>query len=214
MSIRDQDLPEFAQGLRGYDRVQVDEYVQHLRDYATELEDRAINADTNLANCRDELVELRHKLLEAGGAELPARLAHILDIAKEEGEEMRTKAQADADAIRRDATQDARHTIDEAEEARKVIGEEIRVLTMTRDAACKRLAALGTDIQHHVEHLQEWARSEAPPHPDSDEDVIDSETTVLDATVLEAAAYNQDQDDTESVAVPPRAKTQRSKIRT
>jgi len=53
MEPEDSESPEFAVGLRGYDRDQVDEYVAALRTYLDEAHERALAAEAALAEARE-----------------------------------------------------------------------------------------------------------------------------------------------------------------
>src|SRR5688572_19797031 len=110
MSISNQEMPEFSPALRGYDRLQVDDYVGRLREYARELEERALGAEASLAGVQQELAELRRQVTLQSGGDLPPRLAHILQLAKEEAEEIRVAAREEADS----ATRDARSALEDA----------------------------------------------------------------------------------------------------
>src|ERR1051325_3287380 len=99
MSIREQDAPDFSQSLRGYDRAQVDDYVGWLRTAAAQAEDRAIRAESALAQCRRELASTP---TTAGISE---RLAAILQLASEEADEMRVRARDESEARMREAAE-------------------------------------------------------------------------------------------------------------
>jgi hypothetical protein len=64
MSIRDASLPEFSAAIRGYDRRQVTDYLQRLREYVAELEDRLHLTEAEAAAERDRLHQLRAVLAQ------------------------------------------------------------------------------------------------------------------------------------------------------
>ena len=82
MSIRDQEAPGFSHSLRGYDRVQVDEYLAEFREYVIGVEGRAVAAESALVECRRELAS-------PGSAGISERLGAILQLANEEADEIR-----------------------------------------------------------------------------------------------------------------------------
>jgi cell division septum initiation protein DivIVA len=113
MSLRETDFPEFITAFRGYDRLQVDDYIERLRHYATQFEERALSAEPELNTAKlelarlrlqlddvdTELVEARRLQREAANAELPQRLNQILNLASEEAESTREQARREAQEI-------------------------------------------------------------------------------------------------------------------
>jgi cell division septum initiation protein DivIVA len=163
MSIRTQEFPEFAPALRGYDRLQVDGYVERLREYALEVEDRAISAEAALADLQQETVELRRQVAAAGGGELPQRLAHILDVANEEAEDVRQRARAEADELshraragaeqsRRRARAEAERIVADAVASRDAVQRQIRDLELTRARFLEGLGHIHQGIARLLEH--------------------------------------------------------------
>ena len=163
MSIRTQEFPEFAPALRGYDRLQVDGYVERLREYALEVEDRAISAEAALADLQQESGDLRRQLAATGGGELPQRLAHILDVANEEADEVRQRARAEADELshrarggaeqsRRRARAEAERIVADAVAARDAVQRQIRDLELTRARFLEGLAHIHQGIARVLEH--------------------------------------------------------------
>ena len=86
------DRPEFATSIRGYDRVQVDDYIERLSEIAEDAEERARVAEA----------ELEFSLQAIVGP----RVAQILELAAEEGRELRARMQAEADRMRYEARAD------------------------------------------------------------------------------------------------------------
>lgn len=122
MSVLDEhrDAPEFATSLRGYDRMQVDEYVDALHQWLDEATDRARTAETSAAAMADDLDQLQREQEEARAevarlegklaaepprsmAELSSRLATVLDGAAEAADAVREAAARDAAAVREEA---------------------------------------------------------------------------------------------------------------
>jgi hypothetical protein len=71
MSIRNTALPEFSPAMRGFDRRQVMDYLQRLREYAAELEERSALAEQALADERAEVERLRTALAAGGPPDPP-----------------------------------------------------------------------------------------------------------------------------------------------
>jgi cell division septum initiation protein DivIVA len=132
------ELPEFATAMRGYDRVQVDDYVQRLHDIATDAEERARTAESELEFSRHTTVG--------------PRVSQILDLAVAEAKDLRESVTAEAERLRTDAqtqaetiVSDARHTAEEV----KAEAERARAETIA-DAEARR-----TEILTEVERLSE-----------------------------------------------------------
>src|SRR5438094_66422 len=119
MSIREQEAPDFAQSLRGYDRAQVDEYVAWARAQAIEAEERARHAESALVQCRRELAS------SPTTAGISQRLAAMLQLANEEADEIRSRARVESESRTREATNEAERTVAEATGRRDAIQREI-----------------------------------------------------------------------------------------
>ena len=163
MSIRTQEFPEFAPALRGYDRLQVDGYVERLREYALEVEDRAISSEAAFAELQQETGDLRRQLAAAGGGELPQRLAHILDTANEEAEEVRSRARTESEELgrraRAAAEQSTRRARAEAERivadavaGRDAVHRQIQELELTRNRFLEGLRHINEGISRLLDH--------------------------------------------------------------
>jgi chromosome segregation ATPase len=131
MTKRELDKPEFLIGLRGYDRQQVDDYIDRLRAVASEAEERARSAERldaaaadAIKRARVALVQERERAAEserrarAAQAELERkvhttvgpRIAQILDLAVEEAKDLRARAEVEADEIRSSARSELEQT--------------------------------------------------------------------------------------------------------
>ena len=124
------EQPRFASAMRGYDRVQVDDYVARLGEIVADAEERARLAES-------ELEFSRH-------ATVGPRVSQILDLAVEEAkdlrervdaevERMRSQARAECDELTARARDTSAQILAEAESARSDI---------LADADAKRLAVL------------------------------------------------------------------------
>lgn len=156
MSMREQDGPEFALAFRGYDRQQVDEWVAWVRTYAIQAEDRAGRAETALAQCRRELAA------SPTTAGISERLAAMLQLATEEAEEIRTRAQSESDASLKDAERRAARTVDDANAIRDAIQREIDELSSIREELVQRLIELGGEVVGATERFRGFAPGTSP----------------------------------------------------
>jgi cell division septum initiation protein DivIVA len=156
MSISEQEAPEFAHALRGYDRAQVDEYVAWMRTQAVQAEEQATRAELALAQCRRELAS------SPTTAGISQRLAAMLQLATEEADDIRTRARVESDATIREAEQRAARTVDEANQLRDAIQREIDELSATRDELLQRLIELGGDVVGATERFRGFAPGNAP----------------------------------------------------
>jgi cell division septum initiation protein DivIVA len=103
MSDLDKSQPEFTAAIRGYDRVQVDEYVERLHRLVAEAEQRARSAE-------DDLEFSRH-------ATVGPRVSQIFDLAVAESQELRQRVQAEADELLDGARDNAERVRSAAREA-------------------------------------------------------------------------------------------------
>jgi cell division septum initiation protein DivIVA len=156
MSIREQEAPDFSNTLRGYDRVEVDEYVAWLRNHAALAEEQASRAEAALAQCRRELASTPTT------TGISQRLAAMLQLATEEADEIRARARADSDTMTRDATNEAARTIDDANRQRDAIQREIDDLTAVREQLLQRLIELGGEVLGATERFRGYAPGTVP----------------------------------------------------
>jgi cell division septum initiation protein DivIVA len=155
MSIRDQEAPEFSHALRGYDRVQVDEYLAGFREYVIQLEDRAAAAELAVLECRRELAS-------PGSGGISQRLAAILQLANEEADEIRARAHAEGEATTQQATSEAERTVHDASEQRDAIQREIDDLSAVREGLLQRLVELGDQIRGATARYEGYPPGTAP----------------------------------------------------
>jgi cell division septum initiation protein DivIVA len=100
------ERPEFATAIRGYDRLQVDDYIARLAEISADAEERARAAE-------EELEFSRHTTVGP-------RVGQMLELAVEEAKELRQKVNAEAEAKRSTARSEASEIISRAnEEARE-----------------------------------------------------------------------------------------------
>jgi cell division septum initiation protein DivIVA len=181
--------PEFAVTVRGYDRAQVDEYIDWLREWLSNATVRMEAAETEAGQLRDQVrrLQLRVDDLEAETSDQPPRtiaalgerVSRILELAEEgaaavlgeaeaEAEQLLARARAEAEGISegtaaRQAEVDSR-LASAAEEARQTVQEaEARasetVAGMMRDAE-ERAQAWEAQAQQRARELVETAEQE------------------------------------------------------
>ena len=85
--------PQFSSAMRGYDRVQVDEYVASLLERLSQAEERARAAEAEIG--------------EGAPASIGPRVTQIFDLALAEAGELRERAQIEATASRESAQTEA-----------------------------------------------------------------------------------------------------------
>jgi cell division septum initiation protein DivIVA len=89
MNAINPERPEFTAAIRGYDRLQVDEYIERLQDLVTEAEDRARAAESELEFSRHSTVG--------------PRVTEIFDLAVAEAKELQARTTTESDRARSDA---------------------------------------------------------------------------------------------------------------
>jgi DivIVA domain-containing protein len=160
--------PGFSFGRRGYDRHEVDRFLEQLVDW---LETDAAREIGHIAITRKlELVgkSTTHVLLAA-----EQEAEELLRQAEADLAELRKQAEADAQGVREaaddyaqkardDANAEASETIEEGLRRRARIDDEIKELDARRDAALERMEQLRTELGATMEDHRPVATSEAP----------------------------------------------------
>jgi cell division septum initiation protein DivIVA len=113
--------PEFTTSLRGYDRIQVDDYVDTLREWLDAATARMQAAEADAAQMHDQMLRLRQRVgeLEADAGQLAPRslaavgdrVARILALAQESAQAAEADAEAAATDIVIKAQQEAEELI-------------------------------------------------------------------------------------------------------
>ena len=160
------DRPDFASAMRGYDRLQVDGYIDRLLVIVTDAEERARALEAELEFSRHTTVG--------------PRVAQILDLAVEEGKELRERvrveattireeAQAGADAIEAAARESAELTRTEAERTRAEILADADARRREVLGEVERLTESKTKLLSDLGRLQRllWEATGVQPNPDS-----------------------------------------------
>jgi DivIVA domain-containing protein len=124
------EQPRFATSMRGYDKLQVDDYVERLRDIVTDAEERARLAES-------ELEFSRH-------ATVGPRVSQILDLAVEEAKELRARVDAEVERSRSHARAQCEEMVARARDSGAQIRAEAESARaeILADADAKRLAVL------------------------------------------------------------------------
>jgi DivIVA domain-containing protein len=128
--IEHPEQPRFATSMRGYDRLQVDDYVERLRDIVADAEERGRLAES-------ELEFSRH-------ATVGPRVSQILDLAVEEAKELRDRVDAEVERTRSQAQAQCEEMVARARDTAARTCEEAEVSRhdILADADAKRLAVL------------------------------------------------------------------------
>jgi DivIVA domain-containing protein len=135
MTDMDTRRPEFAVGIRGYDRSQVDQYVEELEERVEEAEERAHHAET-------EYIFDQH-------AAVGPRIAEIFALAEAEARELRERVATEATQLVSEARTEAKAIVDAAERSAREITERAR-----REQA-EMLAELTRDRDHICDEVEE-----------------------------------------------------------
>jgi len=162
------DQPEFAVALRGYDRIQVDEYVSRLNEWARDWQERVREAESASQAAARQVEELSARL-DALGVEDPEsgprsikalgeRVGSILQEAHAAAEELRSQAMADAEAVRAEAATELDRLRLESEELRAEAAAEVDRLRA--EAEEMRTNGLGV-AQAEAASMRAGARQEA-----------------------------------------------------
>jgi cell division septum initiation protein DivIVA len=165
-------LPEFAVAMRGYDRLQVDDYIVRQAAWLSEARSRMEAAERELAAARDQTVQLQEKLsaLEERQLattprsleELGERVTRILQTAWDAAEELRQDAQKEAAEILEGAKDRLAYLEEEAERRHRLAEEELESATAKgREQAAREAAAVVEKARQERDDILAEARAEA-----------------------------------------------------
>jgi cell division septum initiation protein DivIVA len=132
------DRPEFATSMRGYDRLQVEDYIARLHEIAADAEERARSAESE------------GKF--SGHTTVGPRVAQILDLAIAEGKEIRERVQAEADRVRAEARDEAEAIVAAARDSAELTRTEAE---RTRHEVLADTDARRREVVGEVERLTE-----------------------------------------------------------
>lgn len=161
-------VPEFAHAVRGYDRYQVDDYIERLDEWAAGAQARALEAEGQLRAQDQEIHHLRDRVGELE-SERPSTPAQALKTAAERASETVTAAVQQADEIRRRVAADAERRLDEAslqavavvEAARQSVAGLAEEATQERRDVRLRIDSMYDDAARHAEEVKRRATEEA-----------------------------------------------------
>jgi cell division septum initiation protein DivIVA len=164
--------PEFAHNLRGYNRVQVDDYVDTLRDWLDTTTARLQAAEAEVAQLRGYVGRVQQRVveLEAEAAQAPSRslraagerVARILATAEETATEVVDEARSEADALLARARSDASTMMSRAQpEATELLARARSEADQTLSQAKTHAAEMVTVASLEAVRLTETARAEA-----------------------------------------------------
>ena len=149
--------PQFAVTVRGYDRAQVDDYVDTLRNWHGNATARMQAAETEAAQLREQVVRLRQRvadLEQQTGQEPPRtitalgdRVTRILQLAEEAAAETRSEAESEARIIVAKA-EDQAEAVASATRARQVEVEDLPALCQGHARPTGRACAGSTFRSH------------------------------------------------------------------
>jgi cell division septum initiation protein DivIVA len=138
MNAINPERPEFTAAIRGYDRLQVDEYIARLQDLVAEAEDRGRAAESELEFSRHSTVG--------------PRVTEIFELAIAEAKELRSKAITDCDRARTDARAEVDRLVSGAREDASAIKEQAQ---RDREDVLTELAAERRRREEEIERLDE-----------------------------------------------------------
>jgi colicin import membrane protein len=139
MSQVNEERPQFAVAIRGYDRLQVDEYIDRLTEMVAEAEQRARQAESDLEHSRHLSVGPRvTEMFELAVEEV----RDLREQAAEDVERMRAEAQSEADQILVRARDRAEDVKAEIEAYRSRVKVELAELEAYKEEAIRELRRL------------------------------------------------------------------------
>lgn len=178
--------PQFAHAVRGYDRYQVDEYVQRLHEWAGGTQARAEQAERQAAGYAEEVRRLQEQIqdMEAGHPATPERTfteaaqkaAEYTAAAIAQADELRRRASQEAERRLAEATRQADEMVESVRQAMAGFGEETN--QQRRDARA-RAEAISEEVARDAAEVRRQAGSEA-------ERILAEARTTAELMVVEA----------------------------
>jgi cell division septum initiation protein DivIVA len=130
--------PEFTTAIRGYDKLQVDEYVAHLRDFAEDAESRARAAES-------ELEVTRHTTVGP-------RVGEIFELAVTEAKDLQDRARTECDKRIAEGRDRAAEIVAEAQERE---AEASSAIEREKEEARAEIEAQRRRAELEIEQLRE-----------------------------------------------------------
>ena len=158
LSPLDISKQEFSKSMRGFDPAEVRAFLEKVSDELAELEaenkrlaQQNLKATTQLESYEQMEKSLRESLLTA----------------QRTLEEARTSTEREHDLLLREARAEAEQIVHEAQRQVHEIREELRRLTVQRDAYIKRLRFLLSSQQELIDMLEKETPLSEPKHDES-----------------------------------------------
>lgn len=181
MQVSDYEVmaPEFATVMRGYDRLQVDAYLEQLRQWIAEAEGRAMDAEAAARASMREVENLQRRLAsfdDTAASPTPTsiralgdRVSHILEVSQRSGEEIRRRAEESTRAVMADAEERAGLLISEAADRAQELAQAAEELysqagvTLRRaeEESSRRVEGASQEAAAQREAVLELARRES-----------------------------------------------------
>ena len=161
-------VPQFAHAVRGYDRLQVDEYVQRLNEWASAAQARAAEAERQAASRAEEISRLREQIHRIE-SDRPTAPESAVKEAADRAAEAVTRALREADQLRRQAAADAERRLDEAGERAVAVVEAARLAmadfadqaVQQREESSGRVGAIIEQAEREADEIRSRAEAEA-----------------------------------------------------
>jgi cell division septum initiation protein DivIVA len=178
--------PEFTISIRGYDRVQVDDYIERLQSLLTYAEQRVREAESEL-----EFREAESEFDFSRHANVGPRVSEILDLAVAESKELRERIKQRAEGLCTNARREAEDIVEsahaQAEETREQSKREREDALTKLDAERERVRAEIIELQRrqtellgNLKQLQEALGAAVyliPDQPDVPTEEVDPDET-------------------------------------
>ena len=141
MSAISEERPQFAVAIRGYDRLQVDEYINRLTEMVAEAEHRAREAESDLEYSRHTSVG--------------PRVSQIFELAVEEVRELREQAAEEVEQLRAGAQAEAEQILVRVRSQAEQVQAEFNAELERAREELDELEARKQEAVHELRRLQE-----------------------------------------------------------
>ena len=144
--------PEFTTSIRGYDRLQVDDYIERLHTLVTYAEQRAREAESEL-----ELRDAESEVELSRHAGIGPRVSEIIDLAVAESQELRERVKRQTDTLFVRARREAEGIVEsahaEAAEKREEVQRERQEILTRLEAERLRAHAEIAELQRRKSEM-------------------------------------------------------------
>jgi cell division septum initiation protein DivIVA len=163
--------PDFTIVLRGYERTQVDMFIERLHKRIDELSDTASKAKTGTTDARDRINELERKVAEQAKqlsereqptlSGLGSRVEQLLRLADEQASEHRDESKYEAEKLIAAAHLESKEVVEKARAVASAVKTAAeREAKATRDSADREVAEQRENVKREVENLRAEAERE------------------------------------------------------